>query len=113
MQGKVEGPERARGFGQFSQCQYLASGERIADIRSLTVQLHPIDFGSVQKSYVDWGEKTEPVSGVGEAAFWVPGHSMLFVQKGKLTAGFAVHRHGVDMLSASKQVAAIGIGRVP
>ena len=113
LQGKVNGPERASGFGQFSQCQYIASGERISDVGNVTIQLHAVDFPSIRKSYVDGGEKIEPVSGVGEAAFWVPGHSMLLVQKGKLAAGFAVQRAGIDMASASKEVAAKGIARLP
>ena len=113
LQGKVSETARADGFGQFAQCQYLTSGERLADIRSLTVQIHPVDFPSLQKSYAEYGEKIEPVSGVGEAAFWVPGHSMLFVQKGKRTAGFAVWREGVDRLSDSRQVAAMGLARLP
>jgi hypothetical protein len=38
---------------------------------------------------------------------------MLFVQKGKRTAGFAVWREGVDRLNDSRQVAAMGLARLP
>jgi hypothetical protein len=113
LAGSAQGPERDSGFGQFSQCQYLASGERIADVRSVTVQVHPIDFASKRKAFVDSGEAIEPVSGVGEAAFWVPGHRFLYVQKGNLTLGLAVHRQNLDMLNASKDLAAKMMGRLP
>lgn len=111
--GVVQGPERASGFGQFSQCQYLASGERLVDVRSLTVQVHPVDFASKRKAFVDSGEPIEAVSGIGEAAFWVPGHGFLYVQKGGLTLGLAVQRQAIDALSASKELAAKVLARAP
>ena len=111
--GKVEGPQKESGFGQFSQCQYTASGERVTDVRSATVQVHPVDFMSKRKAFADAGEKIEPVAGIGDAAFWVPGYSFLYVQKGKLTAAFAVHRQDADLLKASTQLAQNALSRVP
>ena len=109
---KATGPEKNSGFGQFEQCQYLASGERLVDIRSVTVQVHPIDFASVRRAYAEQGEKIEPVEGIGEAAFWAPGQGFLIVQKGKITVGFAVHRSEADLLKASRELATRGLTRI-
>jgi hypothetical protein len=111
--GKVEGPLKESGFGQFSQYQYTASGERLTDIRSATIQVHPVDFASKRKAFANAGEKVEPVAGIGDAAFWLPGYSFLYVQKGKLTAAFAVHRQGADLLKASSELAQNGLRRMP
>lgn len=109
---KPTGPDKNSGFGQFVQCQYTASGERLVDVRSVTVQVHPVDLASIRKAYAEQGEKVEPVSGIGEAAFWAPGLSSLFVQKGKITVGFAVHRLEADLFKASRELAAKGLARV-
>ncbi len=109
---KASGPEKNSGFGQFQQCQYTANGQRISDIRSVTIQVHPVDFASMRKAYAEQGEKIEPVTGIGEAAFWSPNQSFLFIQRGKVTVGFAVHRAGTDLLKASRELAAKGLARL-
>jgi hypothetical protein len=110
---KAEGPQKDSGFGQFAQCQYTASGERVTDVRSATVQVHPVDFASKRKAFADAGEKIEPIAGIGDAAFWAPGYSFLYVQKSKLTAAFAVHRQEADLLKASIELARNGLRRMP
>ena len=109
----VTGPEKSSGMGTMDQCQYLYSGERLADQGAVTVQVYPVDIASQQKAFAEAGEAMEPVSGIGQAAFWVPGHSALHVGKGNVTASFSVTRQGIDMKAASRALAEKGVARLP
>ena len=109
----VTGPDTSSGMGTMDQCQYLWSGEGLTDQGAVTVQVEAIDFASKRKAFVDGGEAIEPLTGIGEAAFWVPGHSALYVGKGKVTASFSVTRQGIDMKAASRALAEKGVARLP
>jgi hypothetical protein len=109
----VTGPDKSSGMGNFDQCQYQYSGERLTDVGAVTVQVEAVDLASKQKAFADAADPTEPVSGIGDAAFWAPGHSALFVGKGNLTTSFSVTRQGIDMKAASRALAEKGVARLP
>ena len=109
----VTGPAKGGGMGQFDQCQYLYSGERLTDQGAVTVQVQAVDLASKQKAFADGGEAIEPLAGLGDGAFWVPGHSALYVGKGNVTASFSVTRQGIDMKAASRALAEKGVARLP
>ena len=109
----VTGPQKSSGMGTMDQCQYLYSGERLADQGAVTVQVYPVDIGSQQKAFADAGVKSEPVTGIGESAFWAPSQSALFVGKGAVSVSFSVSRQGIDMKAASRALAEKGLARLP
>lgn len=111
--GAVGAAQKQSGFGQFDQCQYLAEGERIADMGTVTVQVHGVDIASKRKAFADAGEATETVEGIGEAAFWAPGSSALYTGKHGRTASFSAAKAGIDAKAASRALAEKGLSRLP
>ena len=70
-------------------CQYGYQGERVMDMGTASLTVHPNDLASMKQGVVNEGYKPEPVPGLGDEAFWTK-ESGLYVGKGSRTALYIV-----------------------
>ena len=70
-------------------CQYGYQGERMLDMGTASVTVHPVDLGSMKQGVVGEGYKPEPISGIGDQAFWTK-EAGLYVGKGNRTGIYIV-----------------------
>ena len=84
---EVQRLENDGGPANLDICQYGYEGERMMDTGNASVTIHPIDIGSLRKGVTDQGFTAEPVSGLGDEAFWSK-EAGLYVGKGNHTAHY-------------------------
>jgi hypothetical protein len=75
-------------------CQYGYQGERIADMGNVSVTVQPLDLASVKSGAEAQGFRFEPVSNLGDAAFYSADVG-LYVGKGDRTAIYLLAANGM------------------
>lgn len=89
-------------------CQYGYQGERMMDMGQATLTVQPVDIASLRKGVVEQGFAAEPVTGLGDSAFWSP-EAGLYVGKGNRSAIYLVGVGGAD--PAANKASAIALAQ--
>jgi hypothetical protein len=93
-------------------CQYGYQGERVADTGQVSVTVKPVDIDSVKAGAQEQGYVLEPVSGIGDEAYYSR-EIGLYVGKGKRTAIYLLDAGGLkDAKERSVALARATSGRL-
>jgi hypothetical protein len=91
----VQKLDSSGGPAGLDMCQYGYQGERIADMGNVSVTVHPLDLASVIDGAKAQGYELEPVTGLGDAA-WYSADVGLYVGKGQRTAHYLLAANGME-----------------
>ena len=93
-------------------CQYGYEGERLSDTGNVSVTVQPLDLASLKAGAQAQGYKLEPITGVGDAAYYSTDIG-LYVGKGQRTAIYLLGAGGMtDAKERSIALAKASIDRL-
>lgn len=108
----VEKLEADGGPAGLDICQYGYQGDAMLDMGNVSVTVQPVDLASVKAGAEEQGYKLEPVTGVGDAAYYSSDIG-LYVGKGNKTAIYLLAAHGMtDAKERSISLARATVGRL-
>lgn len=86
-----------------TMCQYMWSGEKLADQAMATLTIHGVPLGALEPGLKEMNAVITPVSGIGERAFWAEGYGLYVEHGGR--SGIYVAGQGVGESERAANVA--------